>query len=166
MDAKGSGKEAGLRSINFGARVAEEEIEQLSRYFVATDQWTRVYEGAVDIVYGAKGSGKSAIYALLNAQEDDLFDRGVLLIATENVRGTPVFSQLTKSGDVSEYELQYLWKLYFLSLLAHKLIDYKLSNEASKRVVKELRDAGLLPAEFSLVRALRSVLDYATALVK
>lgn len=59
------GKREVLRATTFGKRVAEEEGDELSTYFVETDQWKRISEGEVDIVYGAKGSGKSAIYSLL-----------------------------------------------------------------------------------------------------
>jgi ABC-type lipoprotein export system ATPase subunit len=51
-----------LNSITFGQRVAEEEGDFLATYFVETDQWKRLYSGEVDIVYGPKGSGKSALY--------------------------------------------------------------------------------------------------------
>ena len=54
-----------LRNIRFGERIAEDELNELEKYFVATDQWARVYSGEVDIIYGSKGAGKSAIYALI-----------------------------------------------------------------------------------------------------
>jgi hypothetical protein len=65
-----------LRNPNIGRRVAEEEKDQLAAYFVETDQWRRIYSGDVDIVYGAKGSGKSAIYSILLDRQSDLFDSG------------------------------------------------------------------------------------------
>ena len=54
-----------LRSSNFGMRVAEDESSELEKYFVETDQWQRTFKGDVDIVYGSKGAGKSALYSLL-----------------------------------------------------------------------------------------------------
>jgi hypothetical protein len=62
-------KQQVLRELSFGQRVAEEEAAQLSAYFVETDQWRRVWDGEVDIVYGAKGAGKSAIYATLSQRD-------------------------------------------------------------------------------------------------
>src|SRR5207237_881456 len=59
-----------LRTLNFGQRIAEDERDYLARYFVETDQWRRMYSGEVDIVYGAKGSGKSALYFLLLDRSD------------------------------------------------------------------------------------------------
>ena len=58
-----------LKSISFGARVAEEEITELAKYFVETDQWSRMINGEIDIVRGDKGAGKSAIYSLLITRE-------------------------------------------------------------------------------------------------
>ena len=68
-----------LRQSNFGQRTAEEEREQLKRYFVQTEQWTRVFQGHVDVVYGPNGSGKSAIYSLILENESDLFDRNIIV---------------------------------------------------------------------------------------
>ena len=75
-----------LRTLSFGQRIAEEERDYLARYFVETDQWRRMYSGDVDIVYGAKGAGKSALYFLL-LNRSDSFDRlGIKLITGENPR--------------------------------------------------------------------------------
>lgn len=76
-----------LRSITFGQRVAEEETDVLSTYFVETDHWQRLYRGDIDVVYGPKGSGKSALYSLLLSKSTELFDRSTLLVAGENPRG-------------------------------------------------------------------------------
>src|SRR5450755_4451250 len=83
-----------LTDITFGARVAEEEAEKLGEYFVETDQWRRIFAGLVDIVYGPKGSGKSALYSLLLQRESELFDRGILVTPAENPRGATAFREL------------------------------------------------------------------------
>jgi hypothetical protein len=75
-----------LRDLAFGARIAEEEFEQLANYFIETEQWRSIVAGNVDIVFGPKGSGKSAIYATLLDRADTLFDGGVLLVSAENCR--------------------------------------------------------------------------------
>ena len=82
-------KHAVLRETSFGHRVAEEEVDALSSYFVETDHWTRLYRGDIDVVYGPKGSGKSALYALLLFRSGELFDKGVLLVPAESPRGAP-----------------------------------------------------------------------------
>jgi hypothetical protein len=81
-----------LRQLSIGSRVAEDEVDELSRYFVETDQWRRILAGEVDVVFGPKGSGKSAIYTSLVSRVDDLFDRRIVIVPGENPRGTPAFA--------------------------------------------------------------------------
>ena len=57
-------------NATFGSRVAEDEGEGLLSYFVETEQWRKLIAGDVDIVYGAKGAGKSALYSLLVGQKE------------------------------------------------------------------------------------------------
>ena len=150
-----------LKQISFGHRIAEEEAGDLSRYFVETDQWKRIFSGEIDIVYGAKGSGKSAIYALLIARENELFDRGIITVAAENVRGAPAFRDLVVDPPMNQREFMGLWKLYLLSLVGQKLREFDLRSSSSKRVQRELEEAGLLPVDGTLQKLLRATLQYA-----
>jgi hypothetical protein len=89
-----SDKVAVLRDLTFGQRVAEEEGDVLKDYFVETDQWRRIFDGEVDVVYGAKGAGKSAIFALLQARRTELAARNIIVIAADNARGN-TFSRIS-----------------------------------------------------------------------
>src|SRR5258708_5971230 len=110
-----------LKNTTFGAQVAEEEVAQLSTYFVETDEWRRIFSGMVDVIYGPKGSGKSAIYFLLLSRQGELAERGIKIVAAENPKGAPVFKDLVAQPPTDEDEFRALWKLYFLSLLADLL---------------------------------------------
>lgn len=149
-----------LSALRFGARVAEDEVDDLENYFVETDQWSRIYGGEVDVVYGAKGSGKSAIYALINRRADDLFDRNILLAPAETPRGATAFSDLVTDPPPNEHAFMMLWKLYFVCLVAEKIREYELGGSKPKALVSVLEDAGLLPKEFTLYTLLRSVREY------
>jgi hypothetical protein len=70
-----------LSKTTFGHRVAEDETDALVSYFVETDHWKRIYKGEVDIVYGLKGAGKSAIYSLLLSKKAEFYGRGIVLVA-------------------------------------------------------------------------------------
>ena len=108
-------KRSVLLNMTFGGRVAEEEGDELKSYFVETEQWRRKIAGDVDVVYGPKGSGKSAIYSLLQSEFDTLrVKRRIVVIAAENPRGTPAFRDLVDDPPASEDEFRGLWKLYFL----------------------------------------------------
>ena len=87
-----------LAGVSFGKRIAEDEVDELARYFVETNQWRQIFAGDKDVVFGDKGAGKSAIYSLLVARSDDLFDRGVLLVAAEKPRGNLEFPRFRGQG--------------------------------------------------------------------
>ena len=68
--------------------------------------------GDVDIVFGAKGSGKSALYSLLTAKKEEFrLGRRTIFLQAENPRGTPAFRDLTTAPPLSEEHFRGLWKL-------------------------------------------------------
>ncbi|WKX69936.1 P-loop ATPase, Sll1717 family [Streptomyces sp. XD-27] len=138
-------KETVLKELTFGARVAEEEAGELASYFVETEQWKQVWQDKVDIVYGPKGSGKSAIYATLAARESQLFDRNILISPAESPQGSPAFATLEANAVIDEDQFVGLWKVYFLAVIADTFADYDLRGPAAKLVVRTLTDAGMVP---------------------
>lgn len=124
-----------LKSLEIGERVAEEESDQLELYFLETDQWNQMIDGNIDVVYGPKGSGKSALYTLLNKKDGELFDRGVLLASAENVRGATVFRTIVADPPPSELSFVYLWKIYNLSIIAKALREYEIKNDSSVALI-------------------------------
>lgn len=150
-----------LKSISFGSRVAEDESEVLGSYFVETAQWQQLTSGAVDIVYGPKGSGKSALYSLLLKRIGEFFDRAIILIPAENPRGGAAFEGLKQDPPSSEIEFLSMWKLYFVILLADALSDYSINNLSSEQLNKILEAAGLKKkAGANLGSIVRSVVNY------
>jgi hypothetical protein len=155
-----------LRPVTFGQRVAEEEGNQLAAYFVETDHWYRLLSDHVDIVYGAKGAGKSALYSLLVARASTLFDQGILLAPAENPRGAPAFRTLVTDPPASEREFIALWKLYLASLASATLDEYGVPGESAKRLRSLLEDSGLKPRERNLQTLLQSAFDYVKRLLR
>ncbi|MGA2286351.1 MAG: hypothetical protein ABSG55_08795 [Dehalococcoidia bacterium] len=155
-----------LAQITFGQRVAEEEADTLASYFVETDQWRKIWSGDVDVVYGPKGSGKSAIYFLLSSRTDKLFDRSIILVPAENPRGAPAFSDIVEDPPTSEAEFRSLWRLYILALLCEQFQEYDLRSPAAKELVRALVDANLVQPKSSLQGKIRSALDYVRACFK
>jgi len=115
--------------------VAADEVDDLASYFVETEQWRKVLADEVDIIFGAKESGKSAIYSTLLQREEKLFDRGEFLISAENPRGTPAFKDLAPDPPTGELEFVTPWKLYILSLVGSALVDWNapLSSQSGLR---------------------------------
>lgn len=149
-----------LKNVNFGQRVAEEEGDQLASYFVETDHWRRLFSDEVDIVYGPKGSGKSALYSLLAEKLDDLFDRNILLAPGENPRGAPAFRALVSDPPASEREFIALWKLYLACLVAGKLDDFNFTGSSAEELRRHLEESGLRSRTRNLQGLLQSVFDY------
>lgn len=153
-------KLAVLQAITFGERVAEEETDLLKTYFVETDQWRRLYRGDIDVIYGPKGAGKSALYSLLLSKNSELFDRYVLLIAGENPRGTTAFQNLVVDPPASEREFVGLWKLYIATLLHSAIAEYGLKNDAASDLGAALAREGLVKGTASLAGVLQGVIKY------
>lgn len=149
-----------LQTSSFGERIAEEETEELSAYFVETDQWLRLFNGSVDIVYGPKGAGKSAIYSLLLNRSGQLAQRRILVRAAEKPRGAPVFKDLSTVPAPSEVQFIALWKVYFLSLIADTLRTNGIQSATAQRVITPLEEAGLLERGASLSNLLKAGLEF------
>jgi hypothetical protein len=149
-----------LRAVSFGQRVAEDEGDNLAAYFVETDQWRQAYSDQVDIIYGPKGAGKSALYFLLIAKQTELFDRGILLCPAENPRGAPAFKALVSDPPTSEPEFIALWKLYLLCVLSDKMEEFGIRNSEADSLRKCLSDTGLVTKGRSFQSILQSVYGY------
>ncbi|WP_122572375.1 P-loop ATPase, Sll1717 family [Pseudomonas viridiflava] len=154
-----------LQTTVLGSRIAEDEVDELHTYFVETDQWQKLVSGKIDVVFGAKGSGKSALYSLLVAKKDELRLQGrTLFIAAENPRGTPVFRDLSSQANLNEDSFRSLWKLYFLSIAAdyvrHQMSATGSKNDLASEVIELLTAQGLLTPGINLLTRLRGVMEY------
>jgi tetratricopeptide (TPR) repeat protein len=149
-----------LADLRLGSRVAEDE-DELASYFVETSQWKRVWRGEIDLIYGQKGSGKSAIYATLLARKGQLVQRSVLEAAAEDPREAPAFEDLAADPPASEQQFVALWKLYFLALIADVFENHQVRSAEALEVIRILDDAKLRPAgKRSLRQHMRAAREY------
>jgi hypothetical protein len=139
-----------LKKIDFGNQIAEDEAKHLREYFVETNQWKALFDGKIDIVYGAKGSGKTALYSLLVSNEASLNARGIQVIPAENPRGAAVFSQLMSESTPDEQQLRGLWKLYFLCLVGERLRRLRDASPSATFVIRKLEESTLLAHDGTL----------------
>ena len=149
-----------IQSIDFGSDVAEHEAKALARYFVETDQWARIFAGQVDVIYGAKGSGKSAIYHLMMNKEGEFFDRDILLVPAENPDEDPAFMEIRSDLPPTEEEFTGLWKLYFCSVAAVRARDAGVSNGQLREVLDHLAGLNLIEKHVSLNTIIRNISGY------
>jgi hypothetical protein len=136
-------KRSVVEDITFGGRTAEEESDHLARYFVETEQWRKVWQDEVDIVFAPKGGGKSAIYSMLVSRDGELFDRGIVLVPGENPTGATAFESIQDDPPTSETEFIQIWRLYFLVLLVEELERYDVISEKLRLVRECLSSIGL-----------------------
>lgn len=135
-----------LKDLNVGKQIAEEERLELQKYFLDTNAWERLTSNDVDIVFGSKGYGKSALYILLlgKAKVHDL--KGVSILAGENPAGNAIFQSLQKQKPaLSEDDLLIFWKAFFLALAGAEV--QRLNLPGSFGLTKRLQEWGLIPFE-------------------
>lgn len=152
-----------LKNLNFGESVAEED-DKLASYFVETDTWNRLINGEVDIIYGAKGSGKSALYKHLIYNADVLKSKKITLLAAENITGTAVFKTVLSSEELSENSYKQIWFLYIISIIGKYINEYGKQTNQSKEFISRLKAEGLLDGK-NLRRMLSNVKDYVVNLL-
>lgn len=112
-----------LNLMSIGKSVAEQD-DLLDQYFIETEAFRSLVSGSVDIIAGDKGTGKSAIYRMLQNNYRDYSSIGdVEVLSAFNPAGSPVFQRLTNSEVYSEGKYRTIWKSYFLSYVGNWLID-------------------------------------------
>lgn len=157
-----------LQNCNFGSQIAEDEINKLNTYFVETEQWRKFYSGDCDIVFGAKGSGKSALYSLLTSKKEEFrLGKRTIFLQAENPRGTPAFRDLASiigSHGITDDHLRSLWKIYFLSILSnyirHHLESTGSINQECSEVIETLTKNDLLKKNVTLVTRIQAAWSY------
>ncbi|MBY8095265.1 hypothetical protein KW490_13725 [Vibrio fluvialis] len=153
------------QDISFGDRVAENEADNLTSYFVETNSWKDLFEGKKDVVFGSKGAGKSALYTLLLKKQKELLEKkNTFLLSAEKPQGKTVFSDITTTPPTSEKEFVYLWKIYFCQLIVDYLTNKELCEGAAKTVRSKLIAAGLIEETNTLKRLLNNAAAYAKQL--
>lgn len=155
-----------LTDISFGDRVAENEAIALVDYFVETQPWKQLFAGDVDIIFGSKGAGKSALYTLLLTKVDELKKKNIFLLSAEKPTGKTVFSDITDAPPTSEGEFVTLWKIYFCQLIVKWLMENNLCHDEAETVYNELVNVGLIQEVNTLKRLVNSAKEFAKNLMK
>lgn len=148
-------------NITFGDRVAENESQDLSAYFIKTEHWKKVRSGKADIVFGSKGAGKSALYTLLFKEADQLQKEGITLISAEKSTGQTVFSEIKNTPPTTEIEFVTLWKVYICQLIVQELQDSNNCTDQATDVKNKLVEAGLIAEKNTLKRLANSAMSFA-----
>jgi hypothetical protein len=111
-----------LPKLTVGSSVAEHD-DALGRYFVETATYRALVQGEKDIVAGDKGTGKTALFRILQdryASTPELTD--VEVVAAFNPVGNPVFQKLADGDPLPEGEYVGIWKSYAFALAGNWIL--------------------------------------------
>lgn len=149
-----------LSKASAGNRVAEQETTGLKNYFQKTFIWDGIIDDETDVVFGCKGSGKSAIYSYLTSYSYDLVGANTILVPAVNPRGTAAFKDLKINPPTGEVEFNHIWKLYFVLIITQKLTEFRYLDRYFQEVVEKLQESNLLPRSYTFPAMLKMVRDY------
>lgn len=114
-----------LSSLTLGASSAENEFQELGRYYLETDEFRRALRGEVQIVLGRKGTGKTALFFQLRdrLRRDrknivlDLKPEGFQLLKFKKA----VLDYLEEGA--REHTITAFWEYLLLLEICHKLLQ-------------------------------------------
>ena len=134
-----------LRALDLGSSVAEFD-GSLEKYFIENDAFHALVNNKADVVSGDKGTGKTALYRILQKRYGSLPElKGIEVIAGFNPSGNPIFQRLVKEEVLSEGQYTSVWKTYFLSLVGNWLLEIAGDNYSPlfEKLSKMLTGTGL-----------------------
>ena len=115
-----------LEHLDLGDIAAENEVQQLSRYFVQTGQYNEARRGHARLIIGRKGSGKTAIFYAIRDSIPKTRAYLVLDMKPEGHQFTKlregVLSRLSQG--LKEHTLTAFWTFILLCELCRNVIDY------------------------------------------
>ena len=125
-----------LNSINLGQDEAETD-SNLKSYFLKTEIYDRAKSGAKTIIIGRKGSGKSAIFKIL---EDELQNNKTIVSITPSQYAFHAFKEYNEAGVTPEFSHQNAWELSVVIMcLAQILEDKRVKpNQQIKNIIQSL----------------------------
>lgn len=134
-----------LKTLDLGNSVAEFD-DALENYFVETEAFRALVEDRVDIVAGDKGTGKTALFRILDKRYREIEELSDVEVLTAfNATGNPVFQRLIPEGALTEGQYRSVWKTYFFSLVGNWAVNIA-GRDASKNfgdLDKLLNESGL-----------------------
>lgn len=119
-----------LSQLELGSSVAEYD-EALEDYFIETDVFRALVEDRRDTIAGDKGTGKTALYRILQKRYPRLLE-DVEVLPGFNPAGAPVFQRLAEGDPLGEGQYITVWKAYMLSLVGNWVLQMNEGAFSSK----------------------------------
>ena len=134
-----------LRTLDLGSSVAEFD-KSLEKYFIENEAFHALINDEADIVAGDKGTGKTAVYRVLQERFGSIEKlKGVEVLAGFNPAGNPIFQKLVQQQALTEGQYVSVWKAYVLSLIGNWIVEIAGENYSNNfsALSKLLTDTGL-----------------------
>lgn len=119
-----------LTKIDLGKDEAEQDIN-LGKYFLRTEAYMACSRGSKFVVIGRKGSGKSAIFTLLN---EELSKDSLVIQITPDQYAWSTLRSYKETGISIEHAHTNAWKLTIISAIVWRLTEDKLLSQTSSLV--------------------------------
>jgi hypothetical protein len=136
---------------------------------VETATFRALVKGEVDIIAGDKGTGKTALYKILQDRYPALAElRDIEVLAAFNPVGNPVFQKLAEGETLQEGEYVAIWKAYVIALAGNWILTtYEGEFTASMtRLDKILRSTGLRTSDDSASTVFSQLVNVVRRLAK
>jgi hypothetical protein len=114
-----------LETITFGASAAENELRELSDYYLDTEQFHRAMRGEVRIVIGRKGAGKTAIFVQVRDRTRQNSRKVVLDLLPDGyqlIKFKEMVLKFLGAGSL-EHTITAFWEYLLLLEICHKLLQ-------------------------------------------
>jgi hypothetical protein len=157
-----------LRNLDLGNSVAEFDTD-LENYFLETETFRTLIHDKVDIIAGDKGTGKTAIYRILQRRYNIIKELdGIEVVTGFNPSGNPIFQRLAEGDKLTEGQYITVWKAYILSLLGNWTIDKGAAKHTTNTRLLEnlLNKTGLRTSNYSPSTVFSQITELFQRLVK
>ncbi len=134
-----------LRKLDLGKAVAEYD-DSLEKYFVENEAFHALITGKHDIIAGDKGTGKTAVYRILQKRYRSIPElSGIEVLAGFNPVGNPIFQRLVQQQVLTEGQYISVWKAYFFSLVGNWILEIVGKDHSAKftQLERVLTESGL-----------------------
>ncbi|MET8551702.1 P-loop ATPase, Sll1717 family [Micromonospora zamorensis] len=149
-----------IGTLRFGQDVAEHD-ERLDSYFLRTGTYWALVHDEVDLIIGAKGTGKSAIARYLSRADADIEQlNDVIIMPAFNIRGSILFKRLINQVDADDEGIyREIFLAYMVGLAGNYLIKTFQDTADVVALEEGIRGCGLIVDEPSPHSVWRRVLS-------